>query len=531
MLNIIILTCNLIPTLGVYVKGNTKIIKMKLKLLFIAFVIATSALAQNNIYIDHGTYSTMKANHQLDITKNYLFTDALAPVGPPVKYHGPSNRSQSSICSCMIPLDSTFSVVPMYNYGGAYSAVYQDNRNDDASSIPLNIPFSFNFYGAIYNQLFINNNGNISFQQPYSQFTASMFPSPAYNMIAAFWGDVDTRDFSGNPSCQVYYKINPHSMIVKWENVGYYDMHFDKLNTFQMIISDGLDSILPAGKNVGYCYGDMQWTTGDASSGSGGFFGVPATVGVNQGNGADYFQVGTFAIPQANFDGPYNNVDGIDWLDNQGMYFNIATMGNIAPIIINNNICDTIDVYTGDTTRVMLMDTVQFAIGASTPEIYQTVNTTFYSPDTLAFSYDTLMNSPTYQKFMCTFIATNLPAGLHYIYVTATDNGSPAMSTIDTIVIRSDYYPGVTTGINTIHAENSKFEVAPNPSEEFINVKHTFGTSAILNITNVIGQSVINIQLTNQEQKIDISSLNKGIYFATITSKEGKSKTIKVVKK
>jgi len=127
-----------------------------------------------------------------------------------------------------------------------------------------------------------------------------------------------TRDFTGNPSCLVYYKITPTAMIVKWENVGYYDLHFDKINTFQLIITDGTDPLLPAGDNVGYCYGDMQWTTGDASGGTNGFAGTPATVGVNQGNGTDYIQFGMFDAAGAAYDGPYGLNDGVDWLAKQG---------------------------------------------------------------------------------------------------------------------------------------------------------------------------------------------------------------------
>ena len=52
-------------------------------------------------------------------------------------------------------------------------------------------------------------------------------------------------------------------------------------NTFQLIISDGTDTIIPANNNIAFCYGDMQWTTGAASSGIGGFGGTAATVGAN----------------------------------------------------------------------------------------------------------------------------------------------------------------------------------------------------------------------------------------------------------
>ena len=503
---------------------------MKTKLLLLLCIITVSVFGQNNVYIDYATYTAMKANHTLDGSKNYLFTDAIAPTGPPVKYHGMQNKSQSSICSCLIPLDTTFTLVPMYDYGGANSSVYQSMRNDDASSLPISLPFSFNFYGTSGMQVFINNNGNISFSQPYSQYNAQLFPLYSYAMIAPFWGDVDTRDFSGNPSCLVYYKLNPHSMIVKWENVGYYNMHFDKLNEIQLIMTDGTDPILPAGKNVAFCYGDMQWTTGDASGGSMGFGGLPATVGCNLGDGVSFFQVGIFNAPGTMFDGPYGNADQVDWLDNQGIYFNVAVAGNTPPIIINNNICDTIDVYTGDTTHSMIMDSVSFNLGVTTPQENQIITTTMYSTDTAAFSYDTLANTATYQSFLCKFKVLHLATGLHYIYVTATNNGVPALTTIDTLVIRSNYYPGIATGIKQPTDNSLTFEVAPNPADEYISVKQNFG-SALLKITNVIGQDIMTVQVNNEQQTIDISKLSRGIYFATLTNKAGITKTIKVVRK
>jgi hypothetical protein len=47
----------------------------------------------------------------------------------------------------------------------------------------------------------------------------------------------------------------------------------DKLNDFQLILTDGSDPLLPNGNNIAFCYGDMQWTTGSASQCVGGFGG------------------------------------------------------------------------------------------------------------------------------------------------------------------------------------------------------------------------------------------------------------------
>lgn len=505
----------------------------KLLLLLLPISLCSSALlAQGVINITHAAYSTMKANGQLDITKNYLFTDAVAPVGPPQKYQG-ETKSPSTICSCMVPLDTSFSYAPFVSYGTDPTlSVYGANHmNDDASTMLMSLPFNFDFYGAIYTSLFINNNGNVSFTMPYSQYTANPFPDPSFQMIAPFWGDVDTRDFAVTGSDVVYYKMTPTALIVKWENVGYYNQHFDKLNTFQLILTDGTDPILPPGMNVGYCYGDMQWTTGDITGSSG--FGSPATVGVNQGNGVDYFQVGAFNHPGPGFDGPYNTPDGIDWLDNQGMYFDVASPGNIPPVIINNNICDTIDVFTGDTLHLMNMDSVEFTLGISTPEISQTVTGSLYSTDTNAFSYTMTLNTPTYKEYHCKFIARNLATGLHYVYLTATDDGSPVKSTSTQIVIRSNYDPGLATGITAENDVQANWSVYPNPTEGQLNIHQEFPATAQAHLVvyDLVGKIVLNKALTSADESIDITKLESGVYFVNIQSTLGSSKTQKIIKK
>ena len=88
----------------------------------------------------------------------------------------------------MLELDETFSVVPM-SQGSA-----PDYRNDDGFSDEIALPFSFDLYGTAYDSCFINNNGNISFGNVYSTFTASGFLIAQYPMLAAFWGDGDTRN-------------------------------------------------------------------------------------------------------------------------------------------------------------------------------------------------------------------------------------------------------------------------------------------------------------------------------------------------
>ena len=55
----------------------------------------------------------------------------------------------------MLPIDATYQIAP-FNIGTP-----PDYRNDDGSTLTINLPFNFCFYGQIQNQVFINNNGNV----------------------------------------------------------------------------------------------------------------------------------------------------------------------------------------------------------------------------------------------------------------------------------------------------------------------------------------------------------------------------------
>jgi hypothetical protein len=95
--------------------------------------------------------------------------------------------------------------------------------NDD-KSVSLKIPFDFSLYGTIYKKLesilYINNNGNLSFEKSYEDYTASGFPIEGVAMIAPFWSDVDTR---GPGNGQLWYKeISANTFSVIWDRVGTY---------------------------------------------------------------------------------------------------------------------------------------------------------------------------------------------------------------------------------------------------------------------------------------------------------------------
>lgn len=207
-----------------------------------------------------------------------------------------------------------------------------------ASASPFALPFPFCFYGNTYTQVWMNNNGNISFNGGISAFSSSAFPSVGNTMIAAFWAD-----FYLTNGGSMHATITPTAAIFNWVSLGYYSNQNDKLNTCQIVITNGTDPLIVGG-NTAIHFADMQWTTGSASGGVNGFAGTPATVGANSGNGTDFLQIGRFDHAGTDYDGPIGSNDGVSWLDNKSFFFDFCATGNIAPIALQTAYCDTIQI-------------------------------------------------------------------------------------------------------------------------------------------------------------------------------------------
>lgn len=370
-------------------------------------------------HVNDADYDQQKASGKID--PHAYICDSSDGVSSAQRVIAPVEPASSVLCECIVPVDGSFSLVP---FSGADPN--DEYRNDDGSSASIGLPFQFCFYGQNMSSVYINNNGNISFGAAYGTFTSNSFPDPTFIMIAPFWGDVDSRS---TLSGVVYYKLTPTYLIVRWKTVGYYAYHDDLLNDFQLIITDGNDPILPPGNNVSFCYGDMQWTTGDASGGLNGFGGNPATVGVNRGNGTDYIQIGQFDAPGTTYDGPFGAIDQVSWLDNQTFYFNVCNNGsgnNLPPIINSDDVCDTIWICVGDSVN----------LGAIflAPEQGQSTSIVLSTSSTGLNIFSNTSGNPASVSASFTGLASNV--GTNVITVTGTDNGSPAAATSSAIIVQ-----------------------------------------------------------------------------------------------
>jgi len=170
--------------------------------------------------------------------------------------------------------------------------------NDDNFTGAINLGFSANFYGTTYTQTFVSNNGYITFNTGQGTFTPSGLGAgySGQPIIAAFFADVDTDGAgSGLTSWGTGTYAGRGAFGVTWPGVGYYSSHTDKLNTFQIILTDRSD--VGAGDfDIYLNYNQIQWEEGDFSGGSGGLSHpgtTSAAAGFNAGTGVPgtYFEL------------------------------------------------------------------------------------------------------------------------------------------------------------------------------------------------------------------------------------------------
>ncbi len=164
--------------------------------------------------------------------------------------------------------------------------------NDDGSSPEVHLDFELNFFGDVYDSVWINNNGNVTLDGPLGVYTPFDLSTTDRAIIAPYFADVDTRAAGGG---SVFYNYGAgeyqgqRAFCVTWYQVGYFSQATDKVNTFQLLLVERPESG-PGDFDIIFNYDSLQWETGDASNGSGGTGGFSARAGFSNGlaQGPDY---------------------------------------------------------------------------------------------------------------------------------------------------------------------------------------------------------------------------------------------------
>jgi hypothetical protein len=159
-------------------------------------------------------------------------------------------------------------------------------RHDDIWSSVPSLGFTLDFFGPTYTSLYVNMNGNVTFDAPNLERT----PFPLQGevgtaILAPFFADVDTRATASDVVRYGPSVVDGHTAFgVNWIDVGYFYKSADKLNSFQVILIDRSDRY-PGDADIEFNYGRLLWESGDWSGGSDGFGGLAARAGYSNGTG------------------------------------------------------------------------------------------------------------------------------------------------------------------------------------------------------------------------------------------------------
>ncbi len=179
--------------------------------------------------------------------------------------------------------------------------------NDDSSTAAVPLGFTVDFFGVSRTEVFVNNNGNVTFDSSLSTYTPFDLTSTGQEIIAPFFADVDTSS-AGEPVTYGTGTFNGRPAFgVNWIDVDYYnsDQTHTNRNSFQLILVDRSD--VSAGDfDIVFNYDQIQWEAGEASgSDQNGLGGDSARVGYSNGTGdpGTFFELPGSAINGAFLDG------------------------------------------------------------------------------------------------------------------------------------------------------------------------------------------------------------------------------------
>ncbi|XP_062843713.1 alpha-tectorin-like [Trichomycterus rosablanca] len=137
-------------------------------------------------------------------------------------------------------------------------------RMDDGSSLAIALQRPFTYFGKSHNIMFVNNNGHLTFIQPWSSYSPYQFPGyGGIDLIAPFWTDLDNREngvvsyqqyTSGDVLTRATQDINQYFpelnfsatwvFVATWSKVAYYPTSRTETSFQAVLISNGARSFI-----------------------------------------------------------------------------------------------------------------------------------------------------------------------------------------------------------------------------------------------------------------------------------------------
>ncbi|MBS83182.1 MAG: hypothetical protein CMD65_03510, partial [Gammaproteobacteria bacterium] len=228
-----------------------------------------------------------------------------------------------------------------------------DGNNISNSSLVVDLPFDFTFYGITYDEITVNTNGWISFGESVLESFRN-YPIPGAGgpspMLAAFWDDLKTTS-----NAEIYTYAGENYFIIEWSEMRTYNNN--DIETFQIILYDNT-SLTPTGDNEIKIQYKTFNNTSQGSYNWGGTHGGYSTIGIENhlsDIGLQYTfnnEYPTASMPLSDntaiFITTRNPVATLMGDGNQDGEVNILDLVVIVNHIINLEILDPMGVYMSD---------------------------------------------------------------------------------------------------------------------------------------------------------------------------------------
>ena len=193
-----------------------------------------------------------------------------------IKLTNAGSASIATAAATGIILNDDFTSSLINGLGGAAgfgenTLVRSNNGSSQWISLANIFPGGIQIDNSVYYGFYVNNNGNIRFDNPSSDYNPFDIATSSAAIIAPFFADVDTRGGrtvtspGGNStgSNSVYWDIDEKNkeITVTWDDVGYYRLRNSPTNAFQVILKNIGGNAL----EIDFRYEDVNWLVGDLS--------------------------------------------------------------------------------------------------------------------------------------------------------------------------------------------------------------------------------------------------------------------------
>nr|XP_021335859.1 sushi, nidogen and EGF-like domain-containing protein 1 [Danio rerio] len=145
--------------------------------------------------------------------------------------------------------------------------------DDDASSSAITLLSPFLFFGRTYQQIYVNNNGDLTFSQALPQFVPSSFPANgSQDIIAGFWADLNNgasgvisynQYANGSVLTRATQDINSYFPNLPFTASWVFVATWDKVPYLSSIAETSFQVVLISGSNYSFIlinYGDIAAT-------------------------------------------------------------------------------------------------------------------------------------------------------------------------------------------------------------------------------------------------------------------------------